>query len=228
MEHVHYRLDDQEGGRLLGFHRSSSQAGFTLIEMMVTLVLFAVLTALAIPAFSTWSRNSKIRAVAESLQTGLRLAQTESMRRNRQVVMTLTNSKVTAENVTSQIVAANGNYWSLSTVQAYTGDSPVFIESGVLSDVAANVKITGPAAICFNALGRLVANSSPGFTGAECETPSPPASPSTSPAMLAYDIGFADTLEGQDRPLRVTVALGGQVRLCDRAKSLSDHPDGCP
>ena len=44
-------------------------------------------------------------------------------------------------------------------------------------------------------------------------------------AAATYDI----TIPNADRPLRVLVALGGQVRLCDPAKTLSNtNPDGCP
>ena len=203
-------------------------AGFTIIEMMVTLVLLGILLALAMPSFTTWVRNSKLRAVGDSLQNGLRLAQTEATRRNRQVVFTLTNDKVTASTAADHTAAANGNFWSLATVQAYASDAFAFIESGVLTDVASGVQVTGPAAICFSAMGRLVANPSPGITGASCSSPPAPTPPATS-AMLTYDISFADAVSGVDRPMRVTVALGGQVRMCDPAKALgSTNPDGCP
>jgi len=198
-------------------------AGFTLVELMVTLVLLAILLALGMPSFSAWVRNGKLRAVGESLQTGLRMAQAEALRRNRQVVFTLTDNKITAANVGSQTPVANGSFWSLSTVQAFTSDSAQFIESGVLNNVASGVQVTGPAAICFNAMGRMVANDTPGVGSATCSLPS------STPAMESYDFGFADATAGVDRRLRVTVALGGQVRLCDRDKALSSTtPDGCP
>ena len=191
-----------------------------MVELMVTLVLLAILLALAMPSFSIWIRNSKVRAVADSLQTGLRLAQAEALRRNRQVVFTLTNDSPTSSTHTP---VQNGVNWSLNSVAAYVGDPVSYIESGVLTDVGSGVQITGPAAICFNALGRMVANDAPGFSGVACELPT------TTPPVQAYQVGFASTTAGEDRPLRVTVALGGQVRLCDPAKALSANaPDGCP
>jgi len=197
--------------------------GFTIVELMVTLVLMAILMALAMPSFNAWIRNGKLRAVGDSLQTGLRLAQAEALRRNRQVVFTLTNDKVTAATASSQAAATNGIYWSLSTVAAYTGDTATFIESGVLSDVAEGVQITGPSAICFNAMGRQVINDSPGITDASCSLPT------GTPPVQNYDFSFANANTGMDRRLRVTVALGGQVRMCDRDKTLSStNPDGCP
>lgn len=199
--------------------RACRPQGFTLVEMMITLVLLAILLTLAMPSFSAWIRNSKVRAVADSLQNGLRTAQTEALRRNRQVVFTLTNDSPTATNHTP---AANGSNWSLNTVSAYTNDAVAYIESGVLTDVASGVQITGPAAICFNAMGRMALNPTPGFGAVRCDLPT------TTPPVQVYQVGFANSTEGVDRPLRVTVALGGQVRLCDPAKSLATSPDGCP
>ena len=197
-------------------------AGFTLIELMTVLVLMAILLMLAMPSFTTWVRNSKLRTVGDSLQNGLRLAQAEAMRRNRQVVFTLTNDKVIASNAASHTAVNNGNHWALTTVKAYANDAFAFIESGVLTDVAAGVKVTGPAAICFNAMGRIVDNNEPGISGADCELPT------TTPAVTTYNISYADAVTGVDRPMRVTVALGGQVRMCDPAKTLNaSNPDGC-
>lgn len=191
-------------------------SGFTLIEMMVTITLLAILTMLAMPSLTTWMRNVRVRTVSDSLQNGLRLAQTEALRRSRQTVFSLTNS---ADPKTSLTAAANGSNWALSIVKSTMDASSVYVESGVLTDVASGVQITGPAATCFNSVGRLVANTDTGVTGASCNLPT------NTPPVQTYDI----TLTGADRPLRVLVALGGQVRMCDPAKTLSaTNTDGCP
>jgi type IV fimbrial biogenesis protein FimT len=99
-------------------------------------------------------------------------------------------------------------------VPLVTGEAAEFIEGGQLGDLAAGVAIAGPAAICFNSLGRVVANAVP-IAGAAT---------TCAAGATTYDL----TLTGADRPLRVTVALGGQVRRCDPAKTLSGtNPDGC-
>ena len=66
--------------------------GFTLVELMVTISLLAILLALAAPSFSTWIRNAQVRTVSDSLQNGIRLAQAEAIRRHRQVVFFLDQS----------------------------------------------------------------------------------------------------------------------------------------
>jgi type IV fimbrial biogenesis protein FimT len=193
-------------------HRPHAARGFTLIEMMVTVVLLAVLMALAFPAMSEWVRNSRIRTVADALQNGLRLAQTEALRRSRQTVFSLTADTNPADGLTA---VANGANWSVNFVPLLTGeeDDATFIQGGGLTGLAPDVRITGPATLCFNSLGRVVDNATPG-TGVACTA-----------SAAAYNI----TIPNADRPMRVLVALGGQVRLCDPAKTLSDsHPDGCP
>lgn len=201
--------------------RSADSAGFTLIEMLVVIVLIAILMALAVPSMSAWIRNSKIRTVSNALQDGVRQAQSEALRRSRQVVFSLTNSSAPQ---TSLAAAANGSNWSINTIPSMmTGETSAFIQAGVLSAVGSGVQITGPAAICFNSIGRMVANAGATLTGvtggATCALPTAPFT------VQSYDI----TLTGADRPLRVVVALGGQVHMCDPAKALSDtNPDGCP
>lgn len=193
--------------------REGSQ-GFTLVELMVTVVLMAILFTLAIPSFTGMVRNSQVRTVAESLQTGLRLAQAEAVRRNRQTVFTLTN----AEPSLTSAAAANGRNWAIHTVPRVSeaATEREFVQGGALSDSAGAVVIDGPAAVCFSSAGRLTPNTSPGVAGATCAvTADPP---------LQYDF----ELTGADRRLRVTLSVGGQVRMCDRDRTLSaTQPDGC-
>lgn len=189
--------------------------GFTLIEMIVVVAIMALLAALAMPSMLGWVRNNKIRTVSDSLQNGLRLAQSEATRRSRQVVFSLTDDKPTGTGYTAK---ASGSNWAISTVAPADSDvTAAFIEAGILRDVGSNVVISGPAAVCFSSIGRLVENGTPGPTGAKC-------------AALAarFNIKMSDDVTG-DRALSVTIALGGQVRMCDPLRALSaTQPDGCP
>jgi type IV fimbrial biogenesis protein FimT len=211
--------------------RSRRNLGFTMIEMAVTLAIFAILVTIAIPAMTTWIRNNKVRAVTDSLQTGLRMAQAESLRRSRQVVFSLTNS--TTPNATPLPAVANGTSWAIWTVPSMTdgSETPTFIQSGVLSNISANVTINsnGVAAVCFNSLGRLVANAGANVIlvtgGAACTQPTtPPTQQPTAPPADQFNI----TTLGADRPLQVNLGLGGQVHMCDPGVALSaQHPEGC-
>ena len=194
--------------------------GFTLIELLVTMVLLGMLTTLALPSFTTWIQNTRVRSVAEALQNGVRTAQAEAVRRNRPVVMTFTND---ANPMLDPNAAVSGKNWSMQTVASPFINNNVaeFIRSGVLTDVASGVSIGGVVtgastpvdAVCFNANGRLMASTGTAAT-ANC---------------LGSPMTFAIAQSSSDRPLRVTVSVGGQVRMCDpnRPALSSTSPDGC-
>jgi type IV fimbrial biogenesis protein FimT len=208
--------------------RSPRTSGFTMIEMAVTMTIFAILVTLGVPTMTTWIRNNKVRTVADSLQTGLRLAQAESLRRSRQVVFALTNS--TTPTVRPLPAVVDGNSWAIWSVPSMTDgtETPEFIQSGVLSNASAAVTINsnGVSAVCFNSMGRLVANASANVTlitgGANsCVQPTAPPTP---PVQI-----FNISTPGSDRPLQVNLGLGGQVHLCVPNVTISDaHPEGCP
>ncbi len=190
------------------------QRGFTLIELVVTIALLAVLLGLAAPSFSLWTRNAQVRTIGDTLQNGVRLAQNEAVRRNRQVVFFLTNDTACSASTTP---ASNGSFWAIRTVPLTAGDTAETVQCGHLADSAGGVALAGPTAICFNSMGRQVANASPGAGTATCTL--------AASGLSSYDISAM----GSDRPLRVLVAVGGQVRRCDPARTLStSNPDGCP
>ena len=201
----------QSAGRPMGRH---SAGGFTLIELMVTLVLMSLLLGLAVPSFRTWVRNAQVRTVSDALQNGMRLAQSEALRRSRQVVFFLTNDATCTNTL---VAAGNGVFWSIRTVPMTAGEVSAVVQCGTLADVAAGVTITGPAAVCFNSMGRQTENTATGVTSGNCSL--------AASGVNTYDINS----NGADRPLRVLLTLGGQARLCDPARTLSDAaPDGCP
>lgn len=203
--------------------RRAGGSGFTMVELLIAITLMSVLMSLAAPSFGLWMRNNQVRTVAETLKNGIRIAQTEAVRRNRVVVFFLT----TSEPGLGATAAANGPFWAVrwvplpgDTVNAASPYFEPFVQGGAISEFAGGVAITGPAAICFNAVGRRVAASATanGVAGATCTVDA--AAP-----LASFDVQRT----GSDRPLRVTVALGGQVRMCDPARALAGAtPDGCP
>lgn len=191
--------------------------GLTLIELIFTLALLGILFGLAIPTFTTWIRNSQIRSVADALQNGIRTAQSESVRRNRVVVFLLTNAQPTA-GVTA---VANGRNWAVEYVPQVI-DSPVapepFVQGGALSEASSTVQVTSSAgitAVCFNSSGRLISGdaASTGIPGVTCNAG-------------AAEFNVTQPAGAELRPLRITVDLGGRVRMCDPNRPAT-APDGC-
>jgi prepilin-type N-terminal cleavage/methylation domain-containing protein len=68
----------------MGAHR---QRGFTLIEAVVTLAIAAVLTAVAVPGFQSYSVNSRAVASTNKLLAKLREVRAEALRRPQGVTL---------------------------------------------------------------------------------------------------------------------------------------------
>lgn len=185
--------------------------GFSLIELMFAVLLLGVLTALAVPTFNGYVRNAQVRAATGSIENGLKLARVEAMRRSRTVVFYLTNAAPAA----GVDATANGVNWVIETVPRVGGEAAEFVQGGRWRDSAPLAGVTGPAAVCFGALGSPLSN----FTalagrGINCNTATLP----------VFDISAT----GGDRPLRVLVNASGQARWCDPVRALSStNPDGC-
>lgn len=176
-----------------------ARRGFSLIEVMVTISLLALLLGLAGPSFASWVRGAQVRTAADALQSGLRMAQAEAVRRSRQVVFFRTESKECSAASTS---SATGNHWVIRTVPLLVGEAVEQVQCGVLTDSTDAVLITGTELVCFNSAGRQTANANPGVGGSDCE-------------LDATGVSrFEVSAPGSERSMRVNVALSGQVRMC--------------
>ena len=201
---------------LIPFHRVSWHGrkgkGFTLIELVTVMAIIAMLLGLAVPSFSRWINNAKVRTGAETLQNALRLAQAEAIKRSHQVAFVLTNATA-AE---SALPVANGQNWYIQVLPTVAGETvdAAYVQGGSVGNQTNGISVTGPAIICFNSIGVLVANAATGI-GTNCTAPTD---------VVTYDISRS----GADRQLEVQVSPTGAVRMCDKSKTLSTTtPDGC-
>jgi type IV fimbrial biogenesis protein FimT len=205
--------------------------GFTLIEMAVVIAIAGILLAQGIPAFHAWTANMRIRTVAESLQNDLRRAQTEAVRRSRQVALVLTDDTPTIANPDSTASTTARN-WVLYALPLLGGDeeaneiTSATNEGGTTGFILGfnqnvgtdTTVISDSATLCFNSVGRLTASTTTiaNADDATCTLPS-----SAEPRLFRTQNGAGD------RPLWVTVGLGGQIRLCDPNRTIPDQPGGC-
>lgn len=209
-------MDHEEGGLVL-----NRDHGFSLIELLIAVALGALLVALAMPSFTTWISNARIRSVADALQSGLRTSQIEAQRRAHTVVFFRTTSKTCD---TTSVANASGSLWQIRTVPnaLLTGDMAEAVQCGVLTDVSSGVSLTGPTTVCFSGDGRQTAATNPATVGIDCAL-------DAQGRASSFDVTASTPTAGETRALRILVTLGGSVRMCDPNKTLSTSaPDGCP
>jgi type IV fimbrial biogenesis protein FimT len=196
---------------------SSSSRGFTLIELMVTLVILAILVILGFPSYEQWIRNTRIRNAAESIQNGLRLARNEASQRGTNVRFQLTGAN-TADWTVCQLPTANAAATNctagtiIQTFPAQGGAGSVVVTvstdpATILNNAAFNVTVSGgtPNGVTFTSLGR----------------------PAASGASSVVRIDTTATA-ANSRRLVTSISAGGAIHMCDPAFVLSaDSPQGC-
>ena len=67
-------------------------AGFTLLEMMITLVILSILVTMAIPAFTISTKNQRLASAAGNLIAELNYARSEAVREGRKIMVSSINS----------------------------------------------------------------------------------------------------------------------------------------
>ena len=66
--------------------RNSSQTGFTMIEMLVVMVILGILATLAIPTFSVWYPNYRLKTAAREVYATLQTARLAAVKNGNSTV----------------------------------------------------------------------------------------------------------------------------------------------
>lgn len=178
--------------------------GFTLIELMITIAIFAITLTFGISSYRSWVLNSQVRNAAESISNGIMLARAEAVKCNANVAFTLG----TGSSWTVTHADACGNLAAGSTVQ--TRSSSEGSKSVTVSTAPAAVSPSLPTnTITFSNLGITVPN----------------ADTSATPTKFVLSIPSGVSSGLTLRPLWVQIGVGGESRLCDPSITAKTPPD---
>lgn len=97
-----------------------NQLGFTLIEILVVIALFAVITTILVPNTRSWLPGIRLKSASQELFSDMYRAKTEAIKRNRNVVI--------------NFVTVNCQ----PTVPSGSGSYRIFVDDGAGGGIAGN------------------------------------------------------------------------------------------
>lgn len=182
----------------LGQERQIS--GITMIEMLISMLLLAIVLSIGAPATARWVRQSEIRSSAESLRSALQKARSEAIARNTRIRTSLGDNTGLAR-------------WSMGCVRVSTACPHVLHEQTVPSASSVRWGATRFVANDDLSVGLAVGASMPGSVDFF---------PLGDAPLIATgnDIARIDILHARDDTagrLVVRIDGAGNIRICDPA-----------
>lgn len=176
----------------------SRYRGFTLIELMVTIAIVAILMVVAVPSLVTYQRNSEMTSFANALLASINAARGEAMKRGRYAM----------------VVPADGVLWSSGWV--------VFVDvDGTRTYTAANdvlvlTKEAPPSYLTVSGNG--VANEAAPYIMFDPSGYASKKSTSTVPNLtLTITRNDVSASEAAEQTRRLVIAVTGRARVCKPA-----------
>lgn len=169
--------------------QQSGCRGFSMVELLIGVVIMGILMSLAMPSFQAWLQNTQVRNAAESIQNGLQRARAEAIGRNADV----------------EFILGAGSSWTIQLPDGTNIESRFGNEGS--EDVTVAVVPAGTTTVTFNNFGGMLnANRGADQTIGTADDTVP---------FTQIDFDSSVLATADSRELRVTIGLGGNVRMCD-------------
>lgn len=123
------------------------EKAFTLIELMVTIAILAIIATLAAPNLSQMLHNTKVNTSSGDILSFLQQSRTEAIRLGKIVT-------VCGSSDGSNCLATNKTNWSTGLIVKYSGST---IPIQKLTFERSQLSITAPETISFNSVGSTTA-----------------------------------------------------------------------
>lgn len=178
----------------------SLQRGITMMEVMVTVAIIAIMMAVGAPTLARWMQNNQIKTSAQNVLNGLQLARGEAVRRNARVQFTLTDK-------------AGTTGWSVGCLTV-TATCEANIQIGSATDGGETVRLGASTATLTGADYTTPIKAGSGMTGAASVTFTAfgQADPTTN-NITRIDVTSAT--DASARRLVIRIPDGGSPLLCD-------------
>ncbi len=90
-----------------------TSSGFTLIELMVTIAVLAIIVSIAAPSISTQLANQRVKSTAATLANALKEAKAESIIRRQNVILSYDNTS------DPRVITTNGSGASAGVISRH-------------------------------------------------------------------------------------------------------------
>jgi len=132
-------------GQVTKLHRNSH--GFTTIELIMVIAIMGVLMAIAIPNFSQWIANYRLKAATREIYSNFQKARIEAIKTNSNIVVSFNLGAGTY-----QVFVDNGGTTGTASDDTQNGDERIL------------ATVTMPAGVVLDSVNFSFGSTTPGFT----------------------------------------------------------------